>query len=366
MTVKAKASVDNLPKYIPAKSLKAFSEEYKIAEKDIIKLAGNENRFGCSSKVMEAILEKQSEFPYYPDANITLLREKLSRKHKIDSENLIFGNGSFELLTLIGEAYINKGDEVIYSDPSFGWYLNVTLKNEGTIVKIPVNENMEVDTERIIANITDKTKVIWLCNPNNPTGTKIDSHVLESFVEKVPDSVLIVLDEAYIDFVEEDYIDTVEFVRKYDNIIILRTFSKAYGLASFRVGYGMAALSIVENLLKVKLPINLGLTPQIAALAALDDEEFADYVIKTNREHLQYYYEEFEKLHLRYIPSNGNFILVHIGISGAYAEQEFAKRGIIIRNGEEFGLNKWLRISIGKPEENAKVIMVLKQILREG
>ncbi len=366
MSVKEKKSVENLPKYKLAKSLKSFSLEYGIEEKDIIKLAGNENRYGCSRKVLEAINNRKSDFSFYPDMNVTLLREKLSKKHNINPENFIFGNGSFELITLIGEAFISSGNEVIYNDPSFGWYLNVTLKNEGTIIRVPVTEDKAVDTEEILKRINDKTKVIWLCNPNNPTGTVLPSEVLKDFVERVPRHVLLVLDEAYIDFIDGDYIDTIDFVRKYDNVIILRTFSKSYGLASFRIGYGIADVSIIENLLKVKLPINLGLVAQTAALAALDDEEFTNFIIKKNREQLQYYYVEFEKLNLRYIPSNGNFVLVNIGKSGAFAEKEFAKKGIIIRNGEEFGLDKWLRISVGKPEENKKVIEVLKEIVKEN
>lgn len=365
MAVKEKESVKNLPKYKPAKSLEAVSREYGFNPKDIIKLAGNENRYGCSQKVIEAIKERKDEFSYYPDVNVTRLREKLSKKHNIAPENFIFGNGSFELITLIGEVYIEKGDEVIYNDPSFGWYINVTQKNQGTIVRVPVNENKAVDTEKILSKITKKTKVIWLCNPNNPTGTLIDGDILKNFIEQVPNNVLIVLDEAYVDFIDGNYINTVNFVKEYDNIILLRTFSKAHGLASFRIGYGIAALPIIENIKKVKLPINLGAAAQIAALSALEDDEFTDFVVKTNREQLNYYYKEFQKLNLQYIPSNGNFVLVNIGISGAYAENEFIKRGIIIRNGEEFGLDKWLRISVGKPEENKKVIAVLTEILKE-
>lgn len=366
MPVKEKKSVEHLPEYKPAKSLKSFSLEYGIKEENIIKLAGNENRYGCSKKVLEAIRGRESGFSFYPDMEVTLLRNRLSGKYHINPENFIFGNGSFELITLIGEAFISSGDEVIYNDPSFGWYLNVTLKNEGTVIKVPVTEDKAVDTEGILKKINNKTKVIWLCNPNNPTGTVIPAEVLKDFVERVPDSVLLVLDEAYIDFIDGDYIDTTDFVRTHDNVILLRTFSKSYGLASFRIGYGIADVSIIKNLLKVKLPLNLSLAAQTAALAALDDEEFTDFIIKTNREQLQYYYEEFEKLNLRYIPSNGNFILVNIGISGAAAEKEFAGKGIIIRNGEEFGLDKWLRISVGKPEENKKVIEVLKEIVKEN
>ena len=194
----------------------------------------------------------------------------------------------------------------------------------------------------------------------------IPAEVLKNLVEEIPRHVLLVLDEAYIDFIDGAYMDTVDFIRKYDNVIILRTFSKSYGLASFRIGYGIADVSIIENLLKVKLPINISLAAQTAALAALDDEEFTDFVIKKNREQLQYYYTEFEKLNLKYIPSNGNFILVNIGIPGRFAEKEFARKGIVVRNGEEFGLDKWLRISVGKPEENKKVIEVLREIIKEN
>lgn len=340
-----------------------MSRKYGFAEKDLIKLAGNENRWGCSPKVIKAINDNRAFFSYYPDVNATKLREKLVKKHNVSEDNLIFGNGSFELLTLIGEAYIGKGDEAIYTDPSFGWYLNVTLKNEGTIIKVPVTKDKEVDTEGILSRISDKTKVIWLCNPNNPTGTVLTPDELISFVNKVPENVLIVLDEAYIDFIDGEYIDTVDLVKKHDNVISLRTFSKTYGLASFRVGYGIASKDIIKNLLKVKLPINLNFAAQVSALAAMEDKDFFDYVIRSNRKELEYYYKEFESLGLKYIPSNGNFILVYTGIDGGYVENEFAKSGIIIRKGEEFGLDGWLRISVGKSEENIIVIDTLKKIL---
>lgn len=363
VVVQAKESVKKLAEYKPARSIVEVSRKYGFAEKDLIKLAGNENRWGCSPKVIKAINDNRAFFSYYPDVNATKLREKLVKKHNVSEDNLIFGNGSFELLTLIGEAYIGKGDEAIYTDPSFGWYLNVTLKNEGTIIKVPVTKDKEVDTEGILSRISDKTKVIWLCNPNNPTGTVLTPDELISFVNKVPENVLIVLDEAYIDFIDGEYIDTVDLVKKHDNVISLRTFSKTYGLASFRVGYGIASKDIIKNLLKVKLPINLNFAAQVSALAAMEDKDFFDYVIRSNRKELEYYYKEFESLGLKFIPSNGNFILVYTGIDGEYVENEFAKSGIIIRKGEEFGLDGWLRISVGKSEENIIVIDTLKKIL---
>lgn len=365
MQVKEKESVRQLPKYVPARSLDSVSKEYGFNKNEIIKLAGNENRYGCSPKVIKA-LEKQAEtFAYYPDSNITSLRNRLAQLHGISPNNFVFGNGSFELISLLADAYIEKGDEVIYSDPSFGWYINVTQKNQGKLIKVPVTNEMSVDTNGILNHINSKTKLIWLCNPNNPTGTVLAQEILTDFIEKVPQNVLIVLDEAYIDFVDGEYINTIDFVRKNKNIILLRTFSKAQGLASFRIGYGIASTDIIENILKVKMPLNVSSAAQIAALSALKDQAFTDYVIRMNHEERTYYYRKFDELGLRYILSNGNFILVNIGIDSSYAEQEFLKRGVVIRNGEDFGLQQWLRISVGKAEENRKVISVLTDILQE-
>ena len=366
MAVKEKKSVEELPEYRTAKSLESVSREYGFSAEDIIKLAGNENRFGCSPKVIETLKNESANFSFYPDANVTKLRNALSEKHHIPPENFIFGNGSFELISLIGLAYIEKSDEVIYNDPSFGWYLNTTRQNEGTVIKVPVNQNKAVDTEGILKAVTERTKVIWLCNPNNPTGTLIPADVLQDFVDKVPESILIVLDEAYVDFIDGSYIDTVDFVRSHDNIILLRTFSKAYGLASFRIGYGIADTQIIKNLAKVKLPINVSTASQVSALTALSDTEFTDFVVRNNHEQLKYYYSEFERLGLHYIPSHGNFVLVEIGVDSSFAELEFLKRGIVVRNGEEFGLPEWLRISVGRPEENQKVVSVLSEIIKEA
>lgn len=366
MSVSEKRTVQALPEYRAARSLESVSREYGYSEDEVIKLAGNENRFGCSRKVIEALNGQSGNFSFYPDINVTLLRNKLSEKHNIPGENLIFGNGSFELLSLIGAAYIEQGDEVIYNDPSFGWYLNVTRQNGGTIIKVPVNEDKGVDTSAIHSHISEKTKVIWLCNPNNPTGTLLTAEELADFINRVPRNILIVLDEAYVDFIDGEYIDTVDFVRKHDNVILLRTFSKAHGLASFRIGYGIADTKVIKALTKVKLPLNVSIASQTAALAALNDDEFTDFIVRTNRSQLEYYYSEFEELGLRYIPSNGNFILVNIGIDSSFAEKEFLKRGIVIRNGEEFGLPQWLRISVGRPEENRKVTETLKEIIKEA
>lgn len=358
--VKERKALKMISNYTPARTIESVCKTYGV--NSIVKLAGNENRLGCSSKVVEALLENRNQFSYYPDSNYTVLRGKLSAIHNIDGENLIFGNGSFELISLVAQAYLEQKSESIIPTPSFGWYKNVTLQADAKPVLIPL-KNYGVDLQGIKAAVTDKTKVIWICNPNNPTGTVLPVDELLTFIEEVPKHILVVLDEAYVDFIDSEYLDTVELVRKHRNVILLRTFSKLYGLASLRIGYGIAADEVTSNLQKVRLPVNVNYAAVLAAEVSLEDSEFKEKVLKANREGLRYYYLELDKLQLKYIKSNGNFLLVKIGLDGKYVEAEFLKRGYMIRNGEEFGLDGFIRISIGRKEENERVIEILKEIL---
>lgn len=364
MSVKQNHRIAGVKLYKPAKTIESVIREYGFEPDRIIKLAGNESRYGVSPRVMEALEAEKDQFSFYPDVEATRLRELLSDYHHIGEDHFIFGNGSFELISLIGNAYIEAGDEAIYTDPSFGWYINATLANDGKIRKVPVTEEQEVDVDGILRAITEKTRVIWLCNPNNPTGTLIPEAGLRRIVEETPDSVLIVLDEAYIDFHEGDYPDTVDLVREHDNVVLLRSFSKTYGLASFRIGYAIAALDIIEGLNKVKLPINTSHAAQVAAIASLQDQQYKDEVIGAINGQKKIYYEAFERLGFRYIPSHTNFILVNTGMDGTKLEGEFLKRGIMLRSGEAFGpgYREWLRISIGRPEDNQKVIEILEEL----
>lgn len=366
MAVVPKSSVAAADRYKPAKSLAVTAAEYGFKEQDIIKLAANESRFGPSPKVIEALVKHSREFSEYPDTNVTDLRALLVEKHNVRSENIVFGNGSFELIALAADAYIEPGDEAIYADPSFGWYINSTKKNGGIPVAVPVDRNKAVDAEAVLAAITSRTKIIWLCNPNNPTGTVLSPEELESFVKRVPDRILIVLDEAYIDFIEGGYIDTVNLIRKYDNILLLRTFSKAPGLASFRIGYGIGSTDIIESISKIKLPINVSMQAQIAAAASLRDQPYIDEVIRKTASAREYYYREFDRLGFSYVRSNTNFILVHTGIDSTWLEQEFLRHAVMIRNGNEYGLPYWMRISIGTEDENKKVIAIFDEISENG
>lgn len=361
MAAKERETLNRIQNYKPARTLESVKREFGL--KEVIKLAGNENRIGCSPLVNEAIANYFCNLSYYPDMNCTVLREKLTKIHNIEPNQLIFGNGSFELISFVAQTYLEKGNESIISIPSFGWYNNVTLQMDAEPVYIPL-QNFKVDLDSIYTAITEKTKIVWICNPNNPTGTILEQERLLDFIDKVRDDIIIVLDEAYIEFVEGNYFDTTRLIKDHDNIILLRTFSKVYGLASFRIGYGIADTGIIAKINKVRLPINVNALAQEAAIASLDDLEFKDKVLSNNKKSLEVYYTELSNLGLQYVNSNCNFILFNTNRDSSWVEEEFLKRGIIIRAASEFGLPTWVRVSIGTYEDNEKVIEILKEILQ--
>lgn len=361
--VKERSGVEKIAPYQAAKSLESVKREYGLTE--IIKLAGNENRLGCSSKVINILSDQHSQLSFYPDPNCTTLRETLSEIHKVEPEQLIFGNGSFELISLIAHVYLEEGEESLIPYPTFGWYQNVTLQMNATPVIVPLKD-FAIDLDVVFQQISDKTKVIWICNPNNPTGTILTEESLNSFLDKVPKSILIVLDEAYIDFVEGEYFNTVELIKSHENVILLRTFSKIYGLASFRIGYGIGNVSLIQRINKVRSPINVSLIAQQAALLSLEDQAFKQKVLDNNRKSLDLYYSTLDTLGLQYIRSHGNFILFQAGVEGDKAESLFLEKGIIIRNGSEFGLDGFIRVSVGTYEENEKVLEILKEITQKS
>lgn len=359
--VRHRKALDSIASYVPAKSLQQIEKELGLDK--IIRLAANENTLGCSTKVREAIKENYDKIFLYPDGFCMELRSELSKLYDIEENKLIFGNGSFELLSLVAQAFINPGEESIIPEPSFGWYKVVTLAMNGSVVSLPL-KNYAIDLDEVKESITGKTKVIWLCNPNNPTGTYFSSEELEKFLEEVPSRVIVVLDEAYYEFVTSDqYPDSVNFIEKHPNIIILRTFSKVYGLASLRVGYGLAHPELIDFLNKIRLPINVNATAQVAALASLKDTDFKNACIKNNITEKEYYYKSFQELNLEYIPTETNFIMVNVEKDSVEVVNEVLKRGISLRAGAEFGMPTWLRITIGRPEENQLVIEKLKEVL---
>ena len=362
MALKARKAVENIPLYKPAKSLDSLRAEYGFEK--IIKLAGNENTLGFSPKIYEALKGAAS---YYPDGQATNLRKELSKKFKVPFENTICGNGSFELLFLAALAFLEKDDETISAVPSFGWYKSATEIMGGKFVGVPVKKDFSVDLEAILKAITERTKIIWLCNPNNPTGTVYFQKEFEDFLKKVPSSVVVISDEAYIDFVTEEnkknYPDTLSLINKYQNLLVLRTFSKLEGLAFFRSGYGFASEELLGYLNRVRLPLNITGPAQIAAITALHDEDFKKRTVQNVENGRNLFYQWFEKSGLEYVKSNTNFVFFKIGKDSVTVVKELEKKGILIRAGEEYGFSDMLRISIGTPEENQTVIKELERVL---
>lgn len=361
MAVKERETLKQINNYVAAKTLESVKREFGLTE--VIKLAGNENRLGCSPLVNKAIENFFDNLSYYPDMNCKVLREKLAEEFNIDTEELIFGNGSFELISFVAQTFLEKGDESIISTPSFGWYTNVTLQMDAKPVNILLKD-FKMNLDAVYNAITDKTKVIWICNPNNPTGTLLEQERLLDFIDRVRKDIIIVLDEAYIEFIDGEYLDTTTLIHKHDNLILLRTFSKVYGLASLRIGYGIADADIISKLNKVRPPININALAQEAAVASLGDKEFKKKVQDNNKKSLELYYSELDQLGLKYVKSNCNFILFDTTKDSVWITDEFLKRGIIIRAGVEFGISTWVRISIGRWEDNVKVIEILKELLQ--
>lgn len=361
MPIQFRKALQQIQNYVPARTLESVKRELGLT--DVIKLAGNENNHGCSSLVSKAIAKAYGELARYPDMYATQLREALSQKLHIQMQQLIFGNGSFELISLLAQTFLEEGDEVIIPTPTFGWYQTVSLGAGATVISLPLT-NHAIDLGDVAAAITVKSKIIWLCNPNNPTGTYFNHDSLKQFLQTVPPHVLVVLDEAYYELADApDFPDSLRLLNEYPNTIVLRTFSKVYGLASMRLGYGIAAPELILAIEKIKPPINVNMPVQVAALAALQDEVFAQYVVQENRQGKELYYRTLTELQLPYLPTQGNFIMFDTGLDSSFAVEQFLRQGILVRGGAEFGMPTWLRISIGKQEENQKVLTVLRHIL---
>ncbi len=349
--------------YMPGKTIAEARREHGFDK--AIKLSANENPWGSSPLVRQAILEALLNTASYPDGYCTELRDALAELHGIDATQIVFGDGSFELMSFVAEAFIEPGEESIMPAPSFGWYETVTTIMGGTAIKVPL-VNHGVDLDAIRARLTDRTRVIWLCNPNNPTGTIYTGEEQAKFIASIPPEVVVVLDEAYCDYVTGDaYPHSLDLIGSYPNVIVLRTFSKVHGLAGLRIGYGVADAGVVNCLNKVRPPLNVNAIAQAAALASLGDGEFRAMCIENNTRGKKYFYRSFSGLGLEYIPTEGNFIMVNTGLDGTVVSEKLLQEGIIVRPGKGFQMPGWLRITIGRPEENELVVRGLQEVLRE-
>lgn len=359
--MKIRDAVLGLKLYQAGKPIEEVKRELGL--EDIIKLASNENPLGCSPKVIEVIKNLSDKVNLYPDASNFELKKALSNYLGVNSENIFCSTGSDSLIKAICSLFVDKGDETIMGEVSFQRYEDCTVLMGGKIVKVPM-KNYRLDVKATVNAINDRTRIIWFCTPNNPTGSIITKDELFSVIDLIPKDVIIVMDEAYYEYVtDENYPQTIPLLSKYDNMIILRTFSKAYGLAGLRCGYGIANEKIARYINTIIGPFDTNLVAQHAAVAALSDKEFLKRVIDENTMGREYLYNEYKRLGLEYVESQANFIMVNVKKDDKEVFNELLKRGIIVRPGYLFGMDGWLRVSIGTMEQNRRYIKELENIL---
>ncbi|KAB3533588.1 histidinol-phosphate transaminase [Alkaliphilus pronyensis] len=358
MTVKFRPEIKDLVPYKPGKPIKDVKREYGLTE--VIKLASNENPLGSSPKAKEAIIKCAEELNLYPDGNTTDLKEALAKALGIKPSQILPSSGSDEMVDQISKTFINSGDEVVMADVTFPRYLSTAIMMGGTPVVVPLKD-FTYDIDAMEKAITDKTKLVWLCNPNNPTGTMFTEKKLLDFLDKVPKDVVVVYDEAYNEYVtRDDYPkNSLPLLDKYPNIIIMRTFSKIYGLAALRVGYTIAAEEIIENINKIRGPFNVNTAAQMAAIAALEDQAFVKESYRVNKEGKEFLYATFDEMGIWYAPSETNHIFIDAKKDCQEVFVELQKRGMIIRP----IFKTYIRVSIGTMDQNKKFIELLKEVL---
>ncbi|WLR56554.1 histidinol-phosphate transaminase [Mesobacillus subterraneus] len=350
-----------LKPYQPGKSIAEVKRQYGLSE--IVKLASNENPFGSSEKVKNEIAGYADKFSVYPDGYATELRTHLADHLGVKEGEIILGNGSDEIIQMIARGLLTPHTKTVMAAPTFPQYKHNGIIEGCEITEIPL-VNGAHDLNGMAAAVDDRTTVVWLCSPNNPTGVYITEEELTAFMARVPSHVLVVLDEAYFEYVTaEDYHDSLRLLKQYQNLIILRTFSKIYGLASFRVGYGIAHEDTISALEPVREPFNVNSLAQAAAIAAIDDQDFVKECKRENEAGLEQFYQFCDSAGLSYYPSQGNFILINFKRDGQEVFQFLLERGYIVRSGTALGFPTSVRITIGSKEQNQGVIDVIKQYL---
>lgn len=353
--------IKDLVPYIPGKPVEELERELGI--KGAIKVASNENPLGPSPLAIEAVGKNLKEANLYPDGDCFYLKRKLSSLLGVKSSNLILGNGSNEIIEIVARTYLGEGDEGIFAEHAFIVYPIVTQAVGATSVVSPMRD-LTHDLKDIAARVTSKTKMIFLANPNNPTGTIFNRDQFEWFLENVPEEVIILVDEAYFEYVSsKDYPNSLEYHNKRPTLITVRTFSKIYGLAGFRIGYGVASEDMISYLNRVREPFNVNSLAQIAAMAALGDQDHVKNSKRINSMGLKYLCEELDNLRISYTPSYTNFILIDLEEDPSRVYDELLKRGVIVRPVGGYGLKTHLRVTVGLEVENRRFIQSLKKVL---
>jgi histidinol-phosphate aminotransferase len=350
-----------LPTYQPGRPIEEVAREHNLPVESIIKLASNENPLGPSPKAIVAMQKVLANLHLYPDGNAFYLKRKLAQKLQISPENIVLGNGSNEIIEFVGHALMRPGVDVVVSEYCFAIYPIMTKMFGANLISVPA-KNLGHDLPAMVRAITPNTRVMFVANPNNPTGTLASPAEINDLVRQVPTNVLLVMDEAYIDFLA-DSADLLPELRKgRPNLLLMRTFSKIYGLAGLRLGYGIGHPELIAAMEKVRQPFNINSLIQAGALAALDDEDHLQRTRANNAAGLRRFEEVLRELKLPFVSSAANFILIKVG-NGQKLSADLQKRGVITRPMAGYKLPEWIRITIGTPEENERCLNALRELV---
>ena len=347
--------------YEPGKPIEELEREAGIH--DGIKLASNENPLPPSDRVREAITNALVHLNRYPDGSGFYLRQAIAKKHGVSQDQIVLGNGSNELIELLVRTFVKPGDEAVVPHPSFVVYPMIVQAAGGIRVMVMLKD-YRLDLEAMARAVTPQTKLVFIANPNNPTATIVTADEVETFLGRIPERTIVVFDEAYIEFaLGPDFPDTIGHMKQGRRVVVLRTFSKASSLAGLRIGYGVADADAVALMNRIRQPFNVNSLGQVAALAAMEDEPHILECVRMIEAGRHFLYDEFKTLGIRYVPSRANFILVDVGRSAADIYQKLLQQGVIVRPMTPFGMETALRITVGTPEENRKLVKALKTVL---
>lgn len=353
--------ISGLTPYVPGKPISELERELGI--QDSVKLASNENPLGPGPKARQAIAAMLGELGRYPDGGAFDLRRALAEHHGVSPAAITVGNGSNDVLDLIARAFLHPGVESLFSEYAFAVY-PISTQAVGATARVAKALDHGHDLAAMSNLVNDKTRVVWIANPNNPTGTWLSANLLKSFIGSLPKTCVVVVDEAYTEYVSEpDFPDATNWIETFPNLIVTRTFAKAHGLAALRVGYGISDPRLAELLNRVRQPFNVNALAQAAAAAAIGDREHVRASVEVNRAGMRQLTETFERLGIRYIPSVGNFVTIDLGRPAGPVNEALLRRGVIVRPVGNYGLPNHLRISVGLEQENARFLAALEDLL---
>ncbi len=363
MKFKINKSISTIKSYVPGKPLKEVEREYNLS--NVIKLASNENPIGFSPKIYDAVSKHMKDMNRYPESSASVLTNKIAKKFHIRPENIVLGNGSDDIIALLAHGFLNPGDEALMPQPSFLMYEISVKTAKGIPVMVPLTD-FSTNLKGLVDKISSRTRLIFITNPFNPTGSTITYNEFNEFSQKVPDDVIIVVDEAYIEFVRDEAVyNSLQNPLQDPRIVTLRTFSKAYGLAGFRVGYGIMDSEIAQILNRIRQPFNVNTLAQAAAVAAIDDDQFLKKSIQTIHEGLDFLFDAVSNLGIRCLPTQSNFFMLDLQTDATKVFEQMLKLGVIVRSMKSYGFDTFLRVNTGTKEENIIFIDGLKKVLKK-